>query len=77
VVVVPHHGSRHQVPRFAQWTGARIALVSVGRGNDYGHPSPDTLRQYVEAGALVGRTDEQGALAVVTLAEGPALVAQR
>jgi competence protein ComEC len=77
VVAVPHHGSRYQVPRFAAWTGARIALVSVGRGNDYGHPSQDTLRQYVEAGALVGRTDEQGGLAVVTRAEVPALVVQR
>ena len=50
---------------FAAWTGARIALVSVGRGNDYGHPNAGTLDHYRAAGALVGRTDEQGALAVV------------
>lgn len=64
VVKVPHHGSRYQVPRFASWSGARIALISAGRDNDYGHPSPAIVEQYTEAGAQVGRTDRQGALAV-------------
>jgi competence protein ComEC len=77
VVKVPHHGSRHQVPRFAGWTGTRIALVTVGEGNDYGHPSDTALQQYREVGAVVGRTDRQGSLAVVTVAGHPALVAQR
>ena len=65
VVKVPHHGSRHQVPQFARWSGARIALISVGQGNDYGHPSESTLRQYLDAGARIGRTDQQGDLAVL------------
>jgi competence protein ComEC len=77
VVKVPHHGSRHQVPGFAAWAGTRIALTSVGQGNDYGHPSDATLDQYREAGAVVGRTDQQGALAVVTLGGQPALVVER
>ena len=66
VVTVPHHGSPHQVPGFAAWTGAAVALVSVGLGNDYGHPSSAALARYSAAGAAVGRTDEQGALAVTT-----------
>jgi competence protein ComEC len=77
VVKVPHHGSRYQVPRFAAWTGARIALVSVGQGNDYGHPSTETLAQYRDAGADIGRTDDQGDLAVVAGPAGPSLVARR
>jgi competence protein ComEC len=77
VVKVPHHGSVHQAHGFARWSGARIALVSVGRGNDYGHPSAATLDSYQRLGALVGRTDEQGALAVVLRSGGPALVVQR
>lgn len=77
VVKVPHHGSPHQVPHFATWTGASVALVSVGRDNDYGHPSQGTLQQYRGAGALVGRTDEQGPLAVVLLDGRAALVARR
>ena len=35
----------------------RVALVSVGAGNDYGHPAPSTLRALRRSGALVGRTD--------------------
>ncbi len=77
VVKVPHHGSRYQVPQFARWSGARIALFSVGRDNDYGHPSESTLLQYRAAGARVGRTDQQGDLAVVPAAGGLALLARR
>ena len=77
VVKVPHHGSRYQDPQFAAWTGARIALVSVGRDNDYGHPSGTTTQQYRAAGALVGRTDVSGPLAVVMAGDRPALATQR
>ena len=74
IVKVPHHGSRYQEPGFAQWSGARIALLSVGEDNDYGHPSPTTLGQYEAAGATIGRTDQQGDLAVVAVGERLALV---
>ncbi len=77
VVKVPHHGSRYQAPGFALWSGARIALVSVGRDNDYGHPSQSTLDQYRDANAVIGRTDQQGALAVVAHPGGVALVSKR
>ncbi len=77
VVKVPHHGSRYQAPGFALWSGAEIALVSVGRDNDYGHPSSSALDQYQQAQATIGRTDEQGALAVVPRPGGVALITQR
>lgn len=65
VVKVPHHGSRYQAPQFASWSGAGIALISAGVDNDYGHPSPATIEHYSQAGAQIGRTDQQGALAVL------------
>ena len=77
VVKVPHHGSRYQVPQFARWTGARIALICVGQDNDYGHPSQSTLQQYSQAGATIGRTDQQGDLAVLRVPDGIALVTRR
>ncbi len=77
VVKVPHHGSRLQAPGFAAWSGARIALVTVGRDNDYGHPSAQTLAAYQRLGALIGRTDEQGALVVAWRAGRLALQPQR
>lgn len=70
VVKVPHHGSRYQHPRFASWTHGRVAVISVGRGNTYGHPAPETISAWQELGALIGRTDEQGDLAVVASAGG-------
>ena len=43
VLKVPHHGSRHQDLDFLLGLRARLALVSVGADNDYGHPDPPDL----------------------------------
>lgn len=64
VVKVPHHGSRHQDAALLSATGARLAVVSAGRDNDYGHPSRSTLDILGSAGALVLRTDRDGDVAV-------------
>ncbi len=65
VMKVPHHGSRYQDPRLPAWSHARVALISVGEGNTYGHPAPETVSAWQESGALVARTDTGGDLAVV------------
>ena len=39
VLKVPHHGSPYQDPGFLRAARASVAVVSVGAGNDYGHPS--------------------------------------
>lgn len=65
VVKVAHHGSAYQDPVLPTWSRARLALVSAGAGNRYGHPAPDTLEAWAAAGAVVGRTDLGGDLAVV------------
>ena len=65
VLKVPHHGSRYQDLAFLTSLGARVALVSVGADNDYGHPAASTVDALERAGALVLRTDRSGDLAVV------------
>ena len=65
VLKVPHHGSRHQDLDWLTSLGARVALVSVGEGNDYGHPAPDLLVALTAAGAGVWRTDLAGDVVVV------------
>lgn len=60
VLKVPHHGSRHQDLDFLLGLGARLALVSVGEDNGYGHPSPDVLRPLRRTGARIVRTDTEG-----------------
>ncbi|MGV1005157.1 MAG: ComEC/Rec2 family competence protein [Candidatus Nanopelagicales bacterium] len=78
VVKVPHHGSSYQQPGFPEWTGAQVALVSVGAGNDYGHPAASALAAYEAAGAHVFRTDLQGDVAVVwEAAAGLGVVSRR
>jgi competence protein ComEC len=70
VVKVPHHGSANQYPPFLLAARPRVALVSAGSGNPYGHPAPATLDLLKRAGVTVGRTDTQGALAVVAADDG-------
>lgn len=65
VLKVPHHGSRHQDTAWLTSLGARLALVSVGEGNDYGHPAPDLLDALESAGMQVWRTDMSGDVAVL------------
>jgi competence protein ComEC len=66
VLKVPHHGSGQQDQTFIQATGARLALISVGIDNDYGHPAPRTLDLLSHAGMTIARTDTQGSIAVVS-----------
>ena len=66
---MPHHGSRSSLPTFLTAARASLALVSVGRGNTYGHPNPGVMGLLAGSGALVRRTDESGDLAVVVGAE--------
>jgi competence protein ComEC len=65
VLKVPHHGSRYQDLPFLQSLDARLAVISVGAGNDYGHPSPDTVAGLAATGERVLRTDRDGSVAVV------------
>jgi competence protein ComEC len=65
VLKIPHHGSAYQDPELLTSLGARVAIASVGKDNDYGHPAPSTLRLLAAAGMRVLRTDRNGDVAVV------------
>lgn len=74
VLKVPHHGSRYQDLDWLTSLEAPVAVVSAGEDNDYGHPAPDLLDALEAAGTEVGRTDEQGDVAVVVEAGEARLV---
>ena len=76
VLKVPHHGSRYSLPRFLERVHPRVATVSVGAGNPFGHPSSMILDALRQEGATVMRTDEDGDVAVVASRDGP-LIARR
>ncbi len=65
VLKVPHHGSSHQDLDWLTSLRSEVALISVGKDNDYGHPSLDVVRRLEEAGSEVRRTDRDGDIAVL------------
>lgn len=64
VLKVPHHGSAQQEPEFIAATHARLALISAGRDNDYGHPAPRTLELLSHDAIRTATTNVSGTLAV-------------
>jgi competence protein ComEC len=65
VFKVAHHGSADQDPAFVAATGAKLAVISVGADNTYGHPTKETLDRLAQLGASVYRTDLDGDIAIV------------
>ena len=64
IVKVSHHGSADQSDEFYQRIQADVALISVGEGNSYGHPTKKALELLEASGSKIFRTDESGAIAV-------------
>lgn len=69
VLKVPHHGSADADEGFLAATRARVALVSVGADNTYGHPARTLLDMLSRSGMTVHRTDRDGDLAVAGSAD--------
>lgn len=65
VLKVAHHGSSNRDDRILDHIDGRLALISVGEGNDYGHPAPATMKSLQDRGFEVHRTDLEGDVAVV------------
>jgi competence protein ComEC len=67
ILKVPHHGSLTSSSiEFVRALAPTIAVVSAGRGNHFGHPVPEVLQRYEEAGAQIFRTDRDGAVMLDT-----------
>jgi competence protein ComEC len=67
VLKVPHHGSRTSSGEALLARAApRLAVVSAGAHNPFGHPHPDVIERYRRAGALLLRTDRDGTVEVAT-----------
>lgn len=67
VLKVGHHGSDSSTtPAFLKAVSPKYAIISVGAGNSYGHPAPETLARLASAGIQVYRTDEAGTIIVTS-----------
>jgi competence protein ComEC len=71
VLEVSHHGSGDaQLTRLLERLRPRLAVISVGAHNRYGHPSPATLATLAAAHVPVRRTDVEGDISLECGAAG-------
>lgn len=62
---ISHHGSdTSNTAAMLDAVGAKVALISVGKGNSYGHPHEDVLERLEERGIKYYRTDQAGNIVV-------------
>lgn len=65
VLKAGHHGSDTSSSyQFLREVMPEYVVISVGKGNQYGHPDEDALSRFRDAGAKVYRTDLQGDIIV-------------
>ena len=67
ILKVGHHGGKNSTTQeFLRAVEPRIAIISVGEANPYGHPSPELLERLESSEVQVVRTDRDGAVHVLT-----------
>jgi competence protein ComEC len=69
VLKVAHHGSKYSTSEaFLKAVNPRVAIISVGANNTYGHPTAEVLQKISKFGITTFRTDRDGD--VVVLSDG-------
>ena len=64
VIKIPHHGSKFQDALFPEWSGARLALISAGVENTYGHPSKEAIKLYEDSKMKVLSSSSSGSISI-------------
>ncbi|WP_337905995.1 ComEC/Rec2 family competence protein [Kribbella solani] len=77
ILKVPHHGSAQQDPAFINAVNPRLAVISAGRNNDYGHPAPRTLNLLSHNAVRTAVTSTSGALTITNPDNRLALIRRR
>jgi len=63
----PHHGSKtSSTDAFLDAVAPRVAVISVGETNPFGHPSDAVIQRYLERGIRLLRTDRDGSVTALT-----------
>ena len=67
VLKIGHHGSRTSTSaNFLKKVEPKYAIISVGEGNEYGHPTEEVLKRLKERNIEVYRTDLMGTITVTS-----------
>ena len=76
ILKVAHHGSATaSTPAFLDAVRPRVAIVSAGAGNPYGHPARSTIDRLAGTGGRLLRTDRDGSVSVTIGPDGSIAVA--
>lgn len=78
VLKVAHHGSKYSTSDlFLENVKPKIAVISVGKNNFYGHPTPEVLQKLENFGIKVMRTDIDGDVEILSDGKNIKLVKQQ
>lgn len=61
ILKIPHHGSKNGLTKkFLELANPRVAVISVGKNNSYGHPAKVVLDMLKAKNVKIRRTDVEG-----------------
>lgn len=64
---VSHHGSDSaNSEKFLEFVNPEAAVISVGKDNKFGHPSPEVIERLDRLGIRYKRTDKQGNISIIS-----------
>jgi len=66
VLKVSHHGSAYQYLPMLDLLNPKVAIISVGQGNSYGHPDQQFIAELISRNIQVWRTDQSGGISLAT-----------
>jgi competence protein ComEC len=66
VLKVSHHGSAYQYLPMLDLLNPKVAIISVGQGNSYGHPDHQFIAELISRHIKVWRTDQSGGISLAT-----------
>ena len=66
ILKINHHGSKYQYLPMLDLLNPKVAIISVGAGNTYGHPDPAFIGELRRRNIQVWRTDYSGGVSVAS-----------
>ena len=65
ILKVAHHGSKYSTDKeFLEIISPRVALISAGEDNPYGHPHSELIDRLNQADCQIYQTNQTGAITV-------------
>ncbi len=71
IIKVAHHGSKSSSTMFfIENVSPEIALIGVGKNNNFGHPNDDVINRLKKNGIKIYRTDKMGEISIIVNKKG-------